>query len=151
MIRVEHSVVIQRPAKVVGDYLADIERQTEWTDMTASRRLSDGPSALGTRAYAEVAFGPLKLGWTWQYTTFDLERELAFETVSGGPLGMDGRYRLTPQGPDATQLDAIVEVKTRGLLRLLEPILRGEVTRNEAGELDRVKAILEGGAAASAG
>jgi hypothetical protein len=40
-------------------------------------------------------------------------------------------------------VDAVVEVRTRGVLRVLEPLLRGEITRNEAGELDRLKAVLE--------
>lgn len=69
MIHVERSIVINRPAGDVARYLADIERQTEWTDMTASRKLTDGPLRMGTQAYAEVAMGPVKLGWTWRSPT----------------------------------------------------------------------------------
>ncbi len=60
MIRVETSTTIDRPVEVVARYVADIERMTEWTDMTASRRLTDGPTRAGTRAYAEVTMGPVK-------------------------------------------------------------------------------------------
>lgn len=144
MIRVEQSVVIKRPAEVVGNFLADVERQTEWTDMTVSRKLTDGPVRQGTHGYAEVAMGPVKLGWTWELAAFDPAREVSFRTISKNALGMDGTYRLAPRGPDATQVDAVVEIRTRGLLRLLEPLFRGEMTRNEAGELDRLKSLLEG-------
>ena len=58
MIRSETTVVIHRSAAEVVGYVADIERMTEWTDMTASRKLTDGPTGKGTQAYAEVALGP---------------------------------------------------------------------------------------------
>lgn len=143
MIRVEHSVVINRPAEEVGRYIADIERQTEWTDMTVSRKLSEGPVRPGTQAYAQVAMGPVKIGWTWEVIDFDPGRGMSYRTISKSSLGMDGSLRLSPEGPMATRVDAIVEVRTRGLLRVLEPVLRGEIIRNEAGELDRLKAELE--------
>jgi uncharacterized membrane protein len=136
MIRVERSVVINRPAEEISRYLADIGRQTEWTDMTVSRQLTDGPVSKGTQAYAEVAMGPVKLGWTWEVTSFDPVHGMSYRTVSKSALGMDGSFRLTPRGLDSTAVDAVVEVRTRGLLR-------GEIRRNEAGELDRLKQVLE--------
>lgn len=57
MIHVEGSVIINRPLEEVARYVADIDRQTEWTDMTASRKLTEGPPRTGTQAYAEVAMG----------------------------------------------------------------------------------------------
>lgn len=147
MIRVEANVTIDRPVEDVARYLADIERMTEWSDMTVSRRLTDGPTREGTRAYGEVAMGPIKLGWTWQVTDVDPTGGYGYETITRSALGMDGRIRLTPQGPAATKVDYLVEVRTRGLLRLFEPLFRGEISRNEAGEVARLKARLEGPAA----
>ena len=143
MIRVETHATIDRPVDEVARYLADIERMTEWTDMTASRRLTDGPTREGTRAYAEVAMGPLKLGWTWQVTAIDPNGGFTYKTVSKSALGMDGRVRLTPQGATTTVIDYLVEIHTHGPLRLLEPLFRGEISRNEAAEVDRLKASLE--------
>ena len=150
MIRSETTTVIHRPAAEIVGYAADIERMTEWTDMTASRRLTDGPTRQGTQAYAEVAMGPMKLGWTWEVTDFDPVHGYGYRTVSKSALGMDGRITLTPQGPDATRVDYLVEVKTRGLLRILEPLIRGEISRNEAAEVTRLKAALEGSPAGDA-
>ncbi|HEV8696693.1 MAG TPA: SRPBCC family protein [Candidatus Limnocylindrales bacterium] len=144
MIRVETSATIDRPVEDVARYVADIERMTEWSDMTASRRLTDGPTRDGTRAYAEVAIGPLKLGWTWQVTDFDPARGFAFKTISNSPFSMDGRVTLTRQDADTTRLDYLVDVRTRGLMRLLEPFIKGEVARNEAREATRIKERLEG-------
>jgi carbon monoxide dehydrogenase subunit G len=146
VIRSETTTVIHRPAAEIVGLLADIERMTEWTDMTVSRRLTGGPTREGTRAYAEVALGPMKLGWTWEITDFDPDRGYGYRTVSKSALGMDGRVTLTPQGSDATRVDYLVEVKTRGLMRLMEPLIRGEISRNEASEVTRLKDLIEGGA-----
>jgi hypothetical protein len=59
---------------------------------------------------------------------------------------MDGRITLTPQGSDATRVDYLVEVRTRGLMRLLEPLVQGEISRNEAAEVTRLKERIEAGA-----
>jgi uncharacterized membrane protein len=146
VIRSETTTVIHRPAAEIVAYLADIEAMTEWTDMTASRKVTDGPTGEGTRAYAEVALGPMKLGWTWEITDFDPIRGYGYRTVSQSALGMDGRITLTPQGSDATRVDYLVEVRTRGLMRLLEPLVRGEISRNEAAEVTRLKERIEAGA-----
>jgi uncharacterized membrane protein len=147
VIRVETSATIDRPVEDVAAYLTDIERMTEWTDMTASRRLTDGPIREGSRAYAEVAMGPIKLGWTYQITDLQPHGGFGYKTVSNSALGMDGRVTLAPQGPSRTKVDYLVEIRTHGLLRLLEPLLRGEMSKNEAGEVTRLKARLEGASA----
>jgi len=143
VIRVEESATIDRPVEVVAAFVADIERMTEWTDMIASRRLTDGPTREGTRGYAEVAMGPIKLGWTYQVTDIESTGGYGFKTVSRNALGMDGRIRLTPLTPTSTKIDYLVDIHTRGPLRLLEPIVRGEMARNEADEVRRLKERLE--------
>ena len=148
MIRVDTSATIDRPVEDVARYVADIDRMTEWTDMTASRRLTDGPTKDGTRGYAEVSMGPIKLGWTYEIQGFDPSGGFAFKTITRNALGMDGSIRLAATGADATKVDYHVEILTRGLLRVLEPLLKSEMARNEAGELERLKAVLEGGALA---
>jgi uncharacterized membrane protein len=143
VIRVDATATIDRPVEQVARYLADIERMTEWTDMTASRRLTEGPTKDGTKAYAEVAVGPVKLGWTYEIQDVDANGGFAFKTITSNALGMDGSVRLTPTTADKTTVDYHVEIKTRGFLRALEPLLRGEMARNEAGELERLKARIE--------
>jgi uncharacterized membrane protein len=144
VIRVETNTTIDRPIEDVAHYVADIERMTEWTDMTVSRRLTNGPVRAGSRAYAQVAMGPVKLGWTYEISMVDPAGGFSFKTVSRSALGMDGHIHLTPLAPDRTRVDYLVEVHTRGLLRLLEPLFRGEIARGETAEVGRLKAQLEG-------
>jgi carbon monoxide dehydrogenase subunit G len=92
----------------------------------------------------------MKIGWTWEVTDFDPVHGYGYRTISKSAMGMDGRVSVTPQGPDAARVDYLVEVKTRGLLRILEPLIRGEISRNEAREVTRLKAALEGSPAGDA-
>jgi hypothetical protein len=92
----------------------------------------------------------MKLGWTWEVTDFDPLHGYGYRTISESAIGMDGRVSVTPQGPDAARVDYLVEVKTRGLLRILEPLLRGEISRKEGAEVTRLKAALESGPAGDA-
>jgi hypothetical protein len=87
--------------------------------------------------------GPFNLRWTYEVSDFDPRRRVTFRTVSKSALSMDGDYRVSAAGSDATRVDAVVDIRTRGPLRLLEPLFAGEVRRNESAELDRLKALLE--------
>lgn len=147
MIRVVTSATIDRPIEDVARYVTDIERMTEWTDMTASRRLTDGPTRDGTKAYAEVAMGPVKLGWTYEIQDVDSHGGFAFKTITRNAIGMDGSIRIAPATSETTTVDYRVDIETRGLLRVLEPLLRGEMAGKEAREVERLKARLEAGPA----
>jgi hypothetical protein len=112
--------------------------------MTASRRLTDGPTSDGTKAYAEVAMGPVKLGWTYEIRDFRPNGGFAFTTITRNALGMDGSIRLTPSGVNATKVDYHVEILTpRSCCGSSNRSFRSEMSRNEAGELDRLKEQLE--------
>ena len=143
MIRIVTSATIDRPIEDVARYVADIERMTEWTDMTVSRRLTEGPTRDGTKAYAEVAMGPVKLGWTYEIQDVDSRGGFAFKTITRNAIGMDGSIRIAPTTSETTTVDYRVDIETRGLLRVLEPLLRGEMAGKEAREVEWLKARLE--------
>jgi hypothetical protein len=143
MFRFSGEVVIDRPAVDIGSFLADFDRYPEWTDMGRTRRLTEGPVGPGTRAEGMMGSGPMRVAMTWEITRYDPGRILAYRTVSKGVLGMDGSYLLEPITPASTRVKAEGTVRTRGLLRLLEPLIKGEIRRGESRELERMKAILE--------
>ena len=143
MVPFASEIVIDRPLDEVATFLADVERHVEWTDMSASRKLTEGQVRTGTKVYGEVAMGPMKLGWTYEITEFDPARVLSYRTVSRTAIGMDGSYRMQPESTTSTRIAASGEIRTRGVLRLLEPILRAELARKENGELRRLKELIE--------
>ena len=96
MIRVDASATIDRPVEDVAHYLTDIERMTEWTDMTASRRLTEGPTGIGDAGPADGAGLVVEVP---RAGVLPEERELSFHasTVPGR-----GDTRTGSEGPSAT-------------------------------------------------
>lgn len=72
-----------------------------------------------------------------------MNRLLGYKTVSQGPMTWLGEFRLHAKGSASTTVTAQGEIHLRGLWRLAEPLLAGEVRRGEAAELERLKRILE--------
>jgi uncharacterized protein YndB with AHSA1/START domain len=150
MIRTKVSVTVNRPLEEVWRYLADVERHPEWTDMTVSRRLDEGPLQVGSRVYGQVALGPFKPGWTYEVRELEPMRRFVYRTVAHGALSMDGVIEVVAEGQQATRIDNQVDVMLHGPLRLAEPLLRAEIRRNEEAETARLKEKLESGAATEA-
>jgi uncharacterized membrane protein len=107
------------------------------------RVLTEGPMRAGSRVQATMGSGPLKSSVTWELTAFDPARLVSYQAVSDGRLGIDGIYRLAELPDGRTQVTAGFTVRTHGILRVLEPLLRGEVKAGEAAELERMKVLLE--------
>jgi hypothetical protein len=136
-------VEVGREPAEIGRFLLDPMRWPEWTDMRDVRVVTAAPSGLGMRARATLGSGPLKSDVTWELTAAEPERLITYQTVSTGRFGMDGTYRLERLAGGRTRVTIDGIVRTRGVLRLLEPLFRSEVRSNEAKELERMKVILE--------
>jgi len=143
MYRFSAQVEIDREPLVVGRFLLDPERWPEWTDMRDVQVLTEGPVGRGMRARATLGSGLLKSEATWELTAAEPERLVRFETISMGRFSIDGTYRLEPLGGERTRVTFDGTLHSRGALRLLEPLMRGEVRAEETRELERMKGILE--------
>ena len=140
---------VGRDPESVSDFLTDPRRFHEWTDMRDGRLLTEGPPRVGTRLSATMGSGFLTTDMTWELAAFEPGRLVDYRTVSDGQLRMDATYRLDAQETGRTRVRVDGSVRLRGALRLLEPLLRAEIRRGEARELERAKALLEGEAASA--
>lgn len=150
MISYESQTTISRPPDEIFSWLVEPGRMDQWTGMSGGRWLTDGPAAAGSRAEATMQFGPLRRLLRWEITDLLPGRRVAFHSLPGGPLTWSGAYELETVGPD-TVVKTMGEVRPNGLLRLLQPILRSELPKEEAQELVRLKELLESGAAKQTG
>jgi uncharacterized protein YndB with AHSA1/START domain len=138
-IVLDAGVDIRRPIEDVFDYCVDLGHETEWNP--ALRRiegLTPGRPRLGTCYVAEFADGQrmhisyrgIERPSSW--TTSGVSERL--EATSHGVLTSDG---------DVTHLEVHLEVRPRGPLRYLGPLLRPFVARRERRNLANIKALLE--------
>ncbi|HEX5040082.1 MAG TPA: SRPBCC family protein [Candidatus Limnocylindria bacterium] len=148
MIHYDATTTIQRPAREVFDWLVDPVRMDQWTSMTDGRWLSGAPGGQGATAEASLHMGPINSTMRWQLTEYVPGERIAFATLPGGPVQWTGFYELTPDG-DRTLVRSVGDMRPNGVMRVLEPLMRAEVERGEAGEIEKLKAILEGSTGAA--
>jgi uncharacterized membrane protein len=146
MINYEVEVTIRRPVEQVYRMASDIARLEEWTPMTNTHLISGPTAKVGSQFETTMKMGPLgKQVMVFQISELDENRRLGFKTVSKGAVEWDGSYVFEPQGPSATRMVNIGQLRLNGILRLLEPLMAGEVRSGEAKELVKFKELVEGG------
>lgn len=142
MIRYSSTHIINRPPAVVFDALIDPARYGQWTEMQGTTWDGDDPVRVGTTGSFRMTSGPFAGALRMEVVELVPDRRFVarvtharFDWVSTADLEADGAgTRMTYAG----------DIRFRGVQRLLEPLIRGEVSRGEAKEVERLKALLEG-------
>ena len=130
MVRIEGEIIIDRPVQEVFDFVADERNEPLYNHrMLHAEQVSTGPIGLGVRFRAEVeSMGrtaemtientgyerPRRLASTTRMSTMDIEGVLLFEPV-------DGKTRMRWRW----------QVKPRGVLRLISPVIARMGRRQE--------------------
>jgi carbon monoxide dehydrogenase subunit G len=140
MVKVEHSIVIKRPAEVVFGYLTEIANLTEWQSGVLEAR-SDGPLRVGSTLTELRKFLGMRGESTLEVTELR-PNELFSLAVVSGPLPLEVSHRLTPTD-EGTRLDVVVQGEPRGFARLEGPLLVRVVRREIDFDLGTLKDLLE--------
>ncbi len=138
-VTIENAVEIARPPGDVFDYLTDITREVEWNPKTRHvEKLTPGPIGPGTRFGAEWIKGNPTIV---EYVAFDRPRTWASVARSRRlDAKAEGRISSTEHG---SRVVITTELRPKGLLALLLPVMRRTMAEREDQNLARVKAILE--------
>ena len=141
MIHYSATVAVARPAADVFDAINDIAGWTAWTDMRDVQPEGTGAIRVGSVGTFLMPKGPFKGPIRYEATAFDPDRRVAYRMTHPA---FDWEAEMAVEPDDASSsLSTSGAFRLRGWRRLLEPLVRGEITRGEAAELDRLKAILE--------
>lgn len=146
MIRIEASTQISRPRDQVFEYLTAFENLPQWqTGVIESKTLSDGPVRVGYQFEETAKVGPWKLKNVCTVTDVKTNERFAFEAKSSGPLDYEGSFSLQPVA-GGTRLTLNGSAQLKGLWRLLQPILAGDLRKESRQELETLKRLLDAGA-----
>jgi uncharacterized protein YndB with AHSA1/START domain len=140
VILYKSAVTIARPPEVVFPYLVEPKLQATWSDVPM-RPLTDGPFGPGSQLEVTFGMGPLEAKVVLLITTVEPGRRMTWQT-SDGKIEWEGEYLLVPSG-DATELRQDGRLTFKGLWRLIEPLVGGEIKKGEVKELDKLKAVVE--------
>ena len=142
MIRVEDSIVIQRPIEEVFAFLADQTNAPHWqSGLLEVRRTTDGPLGVGTKHTAVRKFMGRRLEATNEYVVYEPNKEVTFKGTAGS-AEFQHSY-ITESTPDGTNLVSRMKMESKGLFGLAEPLITRSLRREFAHSLSELKDILE--------
>jgi hypothetical protein len=142
MARVEGEIIIRRPAEEVFDFVADERNEPRFNSrMLDASQISDWPIGLGTRFRAELSTMGRTMPMTVEFTGYERPWRLASLTRSSM---METEGALTFESvPDGTRMRWSWEVRPRGVLRLMAPVVGAIGRRQERSIWGNLKRLLE--------
>ncbi len=144
MISYQSELVIDRPHADVAAFIVDPETHRAWMgDVAEIEALTPGRPAVGSRYRYLIKKGPMSIKVTMRVDALT-DRSVEYQTEPGGPLDWQARITFEPIDATHTRVASAGAIGMRGIRRLLEPLMAGEVRSGEAAELVALKGVLEG-------
>jgi len=137
------SIEINRPPEAVFRLIADLANYHRWLPPSktyaATVDISDTPIQAGT-TYRDKNTSNVLLGEVRAYSPYSL---IVFhQGTEKKSLDITIRYELSPSG-NGTRLERTTTITTFGVLRLLQPIVVGQIRQENERTIRALKAYLE--------
>ena len=145
MAPIRNTTLINRPIEEVFDFAVDTRNEFKWNPkVRAMTKLTDGPIGFGTRMAAKWTMsGQIELVCT------EYERPCRWAWANGGPIAVTVTVTLSEEA-GGTRLRAAFDARPHGLARLFFPVFIRIMRKDEARNMDYLRACLESGRAAQA-
>jgi uncharacterized membrane protein len=141
-MKLESSIVVNRPVEAVWAYMADFENMPVWSTGTIEARLtSEGPVRKGSTYVWVGQFLGRRMEVNSEVTEFEPNRKWAYKTISG-PFASAALYTLEPVD-GGTKVTMIVEGEVGGFFKLAEPVMAAMSRRQLESGLANLKDVLE--------
>ena len=146
--RVEGEIVINRPVDEVFDFVADECNEPRYNPhMLRAEQISEGATGLGTRFRTELRTMGRTMPMIVEFTAFERPRRLASVTRSS-MMQTEGALTFDPV-PGGTRMRWLWEVRPRGVLKMIAPLVGVIGRRQERRVWGDLKRLLESGGAGS--
>jgi uncharacterized protein YndB with AHSA1/START domain len=143
MITLRETIDVKSPVEGVYNYLVNLENVQRWQPAVIEvTRLTEGPTRVGTRFREVVRFMGRRYTSICEIVELEPNKLFAFKASSDGPLEYHTKYTFEP-ADGGTRLEIVGSFQTKGLWRLAEPMMRGEIQKESQMELVAVKKAIE--------
>ena len=133
--------VAGEPADVLA-YVADFSHSSEWDPgVVESRRLTDGPTAVGSRFELIAAFRGKSLRFEYVVTELEEARRVVAHG-EGDKARSDDTITVAPADGGGTRLVYEADIRLKGVRRVAEPFLGGVFRRMGDDAIDGLAATL---------
>lgn len=144
VVRVQSSVLIDRPIEAVFAYAADYRNDPEWrSEVREMRYVSDETVGVGTHEIETSALWGRRVVTETEITAYEPNSRVSFDYVSG-PYRVRGSRSFEPVDRGTRFTIALESQATGPVDRLLAPVLGPMYQRHLDRCVARLKAILEG-------
>ena len=142
MVRVEDSIVVERPIDDVFAYMTDPETLPEWQGSCLEARLEGSePMHAGSRVRETRKFLGRRIESTMEVAEHEPPRRFVIR-VGSGPVPFTASNSLS-EANGGTRIDATVEGEPGGFFRLAEPLVVRALEREMKNNLATLKDVLE--------
>jgi uncharacterized membrane protein len=143
MIRADIETVVKRPIAEVFDYCADFENLPGFDRYVMSvTKTSAGPIGVGSAWTHQRRQGPQKIVAPITLTLYDRPHRFEMDSGSGG-FEVHSTMTFEPIDDGSTRIHEVLEMKTKGLTRLFEPVIRRQVPKQSTEVHESLKSVLE--------
>ena len=143
MIKVELSVVINRPVADVFDFATNPANNAKWQEgLVESRLVSSGPIGVGAQITDVRKFLGRDMDSKLEVTAFEPNKTFA-EKIISGPLKFEITQTFEPSG-DGTKVSLVAQGEPGGFFKLAEGLVQKQLQGQLEGDSQRLKKVLEG-------
>lgn len=136
-------IVIDRPVRVVAEYVVDPSNAPEWyTNIESVQWQTEPPVAVGSRLDFVAHFLGRRLTYTYEITELIPYQRLVMRTAQG-PFPMETSYEWSPVVGAATRMTLRNQGEPSGFAGVAAPIMAAAMRRANTKDLTRLKALLE--------
>jgi carbon monoxide dehydrogenase subunit G len=140
-MRLERTIVIERPPAEVFAFVADPRNLPVWQPSVLEVRVPDGPVRLGSVFAEKRHLGPFHATATVEVTGLEPKRSFNLR-ATGGPIPVDIDHTFEDVG-GSTRLTIAAEGRPRGPMRFAAATIARTVEHAVEGDLARLKLLLE--------
>jgi ribosome-associated toxin RatA of RatAB toxin-antitoxin module len=142
MIRIERTILIQRPVADVYAFVTDMHSVRSWLPVSDIRPVSGGPMRVGATFAQTAEFMGRKFYSTIEVTQYEPLRIFAFKMIEG-PFPLTNTMTFAPSGENATNLTLVGEAKPGNALKFLGPLVTPVVKKQLETQCSQLKKVLE--------
>lgn len=143
MIEVSTEIVINKPIKVVADYVSNPDHAPDWyVNIKTIEWETEPPIRIGSKMAFKAQFLGKTLAYTYECTEWIPGQKLVMTTAQG-PFPMTTIYHWQALSDSQTKMTLINKGQPKGFARVMQPLMKSAMKKANQKDLEKLKHLLE--------
>jgi uncharacterized protein YndB with AHSA1/START domain len=144
MVKIETSVLINKPIDEVFEFVTKPENDASWYIGVESRDHTPGePPGVGSTSQSEIRFLGVPMTVEWEVTSYDVPSTIEVKTIKG-PITINAGYTFEALADAQTKVGVRGEAEVGDVFTLAEPLIERMAQRQWDASFENLKDVLEG-------